>query len=855
AAVLRRHGLRISDLANALSRRNVDLPAGSVETRPQNYLIRFMDQRVTRQGLDELVIIGTGSGGEIRLGDIATIDDSFELDEEKTLFNGQRAALLQVNKAKTEDTLRVFDAVEAFIEREQQLAPPEIGFTLTDDSSTVVRERLRILTGNGVQGLILVFLVMWLFFQLRFAFWVAMGLPTSFLGGIFIMSLLGQSINMISMVALLITLGLLMDDAIVIAENIATHLRKGKSAFHAAVDGVIQVMPGVFSSFLTSVAVFAPLAFLSGNMGKILEVIPVVLIAVLAVSLLEAFLILPHHLEHALKNHEVDKQPLFRQRFDAFIEWLRHELLGRAIDVVIHWRYLFLGLVFALFIASIGMLAGGHLKRVAFPDIDGDSFEARLLLPQGTPLWRTEAVVAEITAALKRVDDHYTPLQPGQKRLIQDVTIRYNRNLDAGETGTHVATISVDILGSEARAGRVDDYLQTWRKEVGNIPDVVSLNFKEPQAGPAGIAIEIRLKGRDLKQLKAASLELQAWLQRYRGIINLADDLRPGKPEFRLHLKDGSLAFGLDASTIANQLRAAFFGITADEIETETESYEITVALTDLSHNTLDDLRSFRIVTANGDQVPLSTVADIEMGQGYARIQRIQGVRTVTITADMDTALGNANQILAATQRDFLPELQQRYPDVTVILEGQAEESSKTSTSMARGFLIGLVGIFILLSFQFRSYIEPAAVMLTIPLALIGVIWGHILMGLELSMPSIMGAVSLAGIVVNDSILLVEFLKLRAREGIPIPEAAKIASRERFRAVLLTSLTTVAGLTPLLMETSLQAQILIPLACSIVFGLLATTLLVLFVVPAIFSVFSDFGWVSVIREQHMDDVD
>jgi len=855
AEMLRRHGLSISDLANAISRQNIDLPAGSVETRQHNYLIRFMDQQGTLQGLDELVIIGTGSGGEIRLGDIATIHDSFELDEEKILFNGQRAALLQVNKAKTEDTLRVFNAVETFIEREQQLAPPNIKFTLTNDSSTVVRDRLQILTSNGMQGLVLVFLVMWLFFQLRFAFWVAMGLPISFLGGLFIMSLMGQSINMISMVALLITLGLLMDDAIVIAENIATHLRKGKSAFHAAVDGTIQVMPGVVSSFLTSVAVFAPLAFLSGNMGKVLEVIPVVLIAVLAVSLIEAFLILPHHLEHALKNHEADKQPLFRQRFDAFIERLRHDVLGRAIDAVIHWRYLFLGLVLALFIASIGMLAGGHLKRVAFPDIDGDSFEARLLLPQGTPLWRTEAVVAEITAALQRVDDYYTPLQPGQKELIEDVTIRYNQNLDAGEKGTHVATISVDILGSEVRVGRVDDYLQSWREEVGDIPDVISLNFKEPQAGPAGIAIEIRLKGRDLKQLKAASLELQTWLQQYQGVINMADDLRPGKPEIRLHLKDGSFAFGLDAATIANQLRAAFFGITADEIETETESYEISVALTDLSQSTLDDLQSFRIVTAKGDQVPLSTVADIEMGRGYARIQRIQGVRTVTITADMDTALGNANQILAATQRDFLPELQQRYPDVSVILEGQAAESSKTSGSMARGFLIGLVGIFILLSFQFRSYIEPAAVMLTIPLAMIGVIWGHLLMGLDLSMPSIMGAVSLAGIVVNDSILLVEFLKLRAREGISIPEAAKIASRERFRAILLTSLTTVAGLTPLLMETSLQAQILIPLACSIVFGLLVATLLVLFVVPALFSVFSDFGWVSVTKEQHMDDAD
>ena len=855
AEMLQRHGLSISDLANAISRQNIDLPAGSIETRQRNYLIRFMDQRGSLQGLEELVIIGAGSGGEIRLGDIASIQDSFELDEEKILFNGQRAALLQVNKAKTEDTLRVFNAVQAFIAHEQQLAPPAVKFTLTNDSSSVVRDRLQILTSNGMQGLVLVFLVMWLFFQLRFAFWVAMGLPISFLGGLFIMSLLGQSINMISMVALLITLGLLMDDAIVIAENIATHLRKGKSAFRAAVDGTTQVMPGVLSSFLTSVAVFAPLAFLSGNMGKVLEVIPVVLIAVLAVSLLEAFLILPHHLEHALRNREADPQSAFRQRFDAFIEWLRNDLLGRAIDAVIHRRYLFLGLVLALFMASLGMLAGGHLKRIAFPDIDGDSFEARLLLPQGTPLWRTEAVVAQISAALQRVDDHYTPLQPGQQHLIEDVTIRYNQNLDAAEKGSHVATISVDILGSEARVGRVDDYLQRWRQEVGVIPDIISLNFKEPQAGPAGIAIEIRIQGRDLKQLKAASLELQAWLQQYQGVINMADDLRPGKPEIRLHLKDGSLAFGVDAATIADQLRAAFYGITADEIETESDSYEIDVALSDLSHDTLDDLQGFHIITTKGDQVPLRTLADIELGQGYARIQRIQGVRSVTITADMDTELGNANQILSATQRDFLPALQQRYPDVRIILEGQAAESSKTSGSMAWGFLIGIVGIFILLSFQFRSYIEPAAVMLTIPLAMIGVIWGHLLMGLDLSMPSIMGAVSLAGIVVNDSILLVEFLKLRAREGIPIPEAAKIASRERFRAVLLTSLTTVAGLTPLLMETSLQAQILIPLACSIVFGLLTATLLVLFVVPALFSVFSDFGWVSVAREQQLDEAD
>ncbi len=856
AVTLQRHGLSISDISNAIARQSVDLPAGAIETQQRNYLIRFMDQRRTIEELKQLVIIGaSGSGGELRLGDIATIRDTFELDEEKILFNGERAALLQINKAKSDDTLRVFDAVEAFVEHEQQLAAPGVRLTLTNDNSSIVRSRLQILVSNGLQGLVLVFLVMWLFFKFRFAFWVALGLPVSFLGGLFVLSLLGQSINMISMVALLISLGLLMDDAIVISENIATHLRNGKSALRAAIDGTKQVMPGVLSSFATSFAVFVPLAFLSGNMGKVLQVIPVVLIAVLAISLLEAFLILPHHLAHAMKGRERDNEKLsgFRQRFDNGIEWLRNKALGSVVDLVITWRYLFLGLVVALFIASIGMLASGHLKRIAFPDIDGDSIEARLLMPQGTPLWRTEETVTKIAQALQRVDDHYTPLQPQQKKLVQDVTIRYNQNLDANEAGSHVATISVDLLTAEERVGRTDDFLSRWRTELGDLPDVISLNFKEPQVGPAGLAIEVRLQGDDMRRLKQASLELQQWLRQYQGVINLSDDLRPGKPEIRLHLKPGSLAFGLDAVTIATQLRAAFFSITADEVQSGNESYEISVRLDDSGRDQVSDLMDFRIVTAAGDQVPLSTVVDVELDKGYARIQRIQGIRTVTITADVDTEFGNADQILKATGENFLPGLRETYPDINIVIEGQAAESGKTGSSMVRGFAIGLVAIFILLSFQFRSYIEPIGVMVAIPLSMIGVIWGHVLMGLEISMPSIMGAVSLAGIVVNNSILLVEFLKLRAAEGHSIPEAAKMASRERFRSILLTTLTTTAGMTPLLLETSLQAQILIPLVTSIVFGLLAATVLVLLVVPAIFTVFSDFGWVRVDREQHPEE--
>jgi multidrug efflux pump subunit AcrB len=847
---LRRHGVSISDIAAVLATQNIDLPAGAVKAHQRNYLIRFMNQSRTVQELENLVVLGSSSGaGEILLGDIADIEDTFELDEEKLLMNGQRAGLLEIYKSKSEDTLRVFNAVHEFIELERQAAPPGVHLTLTNNNATVVKARLQILVSNGLQGLLLVFVVMWLFFQFRFAFWVAMGLPVSFLGGLFIMSLLGQSINMITMVALLISLGLLMDDAIVISENIAMHLHQGKSALKSAIDGTRQVMPGVISSFLTSVAVFAPLAFLSGNMGRVLQVIPVVLIGVLAVSLVEAFLILPHHLDHALKRQKRGSGGRFRERFDHGIDWFCENVLGRIVDAAVEWRYLFLGLVVAAFLASIGMLAGGHLKRVAFPDIDGDSMEARLLMPQGTPLWRTEAIVDEVTTALKQVDDYFTPMQPQQKKLIRDVMVQYNKNLDANEAGTHVATINADLLSAEERVGRIDDFLGYWRKLLGSKPDVILLNFKEPQAGVAGVAIEIRLQGDDLDQLKEASLELQGWLRQYQGILNLSDDMRPGKPEIRLKMKEGALAFGLNALTVAIQVRDAFLGVTPQEVQSAGEFYEIRIVLNENSRMHLNDLFDFRIVTGAGHQVPLSSVADVTMERGYARIKHIKGVRTVTVTAEVDSEKGNANQIVSDTRRQFLPGLQNRFPGVEIQVEGQAAESGKTGFSMLRGFLVGLIGIFILLSFQFRSYIEPAAVMVTIPLAMIGVIWGHIIMGLAISMPSMMGAASLAGIVVNDSILLVSFLKLRVREGYSIPEAAKTASRERFRAVLLTSLTTIAGLTPLMLEKSLQAQILTPLATSIVFGLMASTLLVLLVVPALFCVFNDFGWVSVKKDQ------
>ncbi len=592
------YGVSMGDLADAIARQSLDLPAGSIQTRERDILVRFSDQRRSVAELENLVVVGGAEGGEVRLGELARVSDRFELDEERVEFDGRRAALLQVTKTKQQDTLDVMAAVQGFVEAERAQAPPGVQFSLTQNVSSIVSDRLRMLTVNGLQGLLLVFLAMWLFFRLRFAFWVAMGLPVSFLGGLYLMSLVGMSINMITMVALLIALGLLMDDAIVIAENIATRLRAGRDALSAAVEGTRQVAPGVIASFLTTVAVFGPLAFLAGDMGKVLRVLPVVLILVLAVSLIEAFWILPNHLGHALAHPPPRRGRRLRERFDAGLERVRERWIGSAVDALVGRRYLFLGAVLGLFLVAIGLLAGGHLKFRAFPDIEGDLIEARLLLPQGTPLARTEQAVAKVRQALERVDAEFSPRQPDGEPLVRQVSVRYNFNQDAYESGPHLATVTADLLTAERRQGNLNQVINRWRELTGAIPDVISLNFKEPTIGPAGRPIDIRLSGDDLRRLKAASLELQVWLGGYRGVQDLSDDLRPGKPELTLRLKEGATSLGLNASTIAGQLRDAFYGTKASEFQVGREAYEIDVRLRDRDKASLRDLYDFRIITS-----------------------------------------------------------------------------------------------------------------------------------------------------------------------------------------------------------------------------------------------------------------
>ncbi len=838
---LRQFGLSSADVANAIRRQSTGMPAGRLEGSEEDILLRFDDERRAVDAFRDLVVIASARGAEVRLGDIATISERFELPEQKVTFDARRAALLTVRKNRSRDALDVLAAVRDFVAVERQRAPPGVRLDLTRDRASLIGERLDLLLTNSLQGLVLVFLALWLFFNLRYSFWVVMGLPVSFLGALFAISQLGISLNMISAVGLLIAVGLLMDDAIVIAENIATRMRKGDTPAHAAVAGARQVLPGILSSFATTALILGSVAFIGGTLGQILRVMPIVLLVVLAVSLAEAFLILPNHLSHSLAHGRSRPPARLRQAFERGFESFRDGPFRALVARAVAYPYLSVGMVLFVLLGSVALVAGGKLGFRGFPDVQGDIVEARILLPQGTPLRRTEEVVERVTAVLGQIDAELTPQQPGGQALVRHVAVIYDDNPDAFESGPHVARVSGDLLSAEVRNADLDDVLARWRRQVGELPDVIQVNFTEPTLGPAGRAIDIRLHGGDLAQLQAASRALQDWLVRYAGVHDVSDDLRPGKRELRLHLEHGAGALGLDARAVADQVAAAFQGITVDEFPLGGESYAVTVRLSEADRATPADLEDLRIVGPDGALIPLRVAARVEERRGWARINRVDARRTVTVTGDVDSARANAQAIVAATQAQFLPGLLRDFPGIDYSIEGESRESGETGGSIVRNMLLGLVGVYLLLAFQFRSYLLPLAVMSVIPTGLIGVIWGHFLLGLDLSMPSIMGAASLAGIVVNDSILLIQFIVQARREGRGSRDAAAQAAVQRFRPIFLTSLTTVAGLTPLLLEKSLQAQVLIPLAASLAFGLAAATLVALFLVPALYCVFDDLS--------------
>ncbi|MFW3615197.1 efflux RND transporter permease subunit [Billgrantia antri] len=842
--VLGQHGLSARELARRVANQSLDLPLGTLETADRDILLRFTDQRRSMAELAELVVVSDAGGGELTLGELATTTEAGERAEEQIHFNGEPALVLEVSKALRDDALTVKERLESLLEAERRRFDGGISLAMTQDATSIVRDRLRMLVENGLMGLVLVVLVMSLFFRPRLALWAVLGLPVAFMGAFAVMALTGLSLNMITLVALLMAIGIVMDDAIVITDSIAVHALKETSPVEAVVAGTRQVLPGVLSSFLTTVAVFAPLSFLAGELGAVLEVLPVVLIAALAASLVEAFWILPHHLKGSVgklaDGHDSRFRVAFEQRFTSF-----RETVGRLADRAIRFRHVVLGLMLTVILASAGFMAGGHVGSEAMPDIDGDVLEARILMPQGTPLARTGAVVERVEAAMHELDARYSPEQPEGTSLVEAIQVRFNHNSSAREAGPHVATVIVDLLTAERRRVTLDELTAAWREAIGEIEGLQRLIIQEPGFGPAGVPVEVRLTGESLEAMKAAALELGEHLKGYAAVYNVIDDLRLGKPQLAFSMAEGAHGMGLSADEVAGQLRAALLGEIADTQRIGDQEVEVLIRLAEEDRSSLDDLADLTIALQDGHRVPLEMVANADERREWARITRIDGRRTVTVEANVDARRASGQAIVDdLTSGGWLENFRARHPDVAISFEGQVASSSETGGSIGRGLLIGLVGIFVILSFQFRSYVEPLIVMLSIPLAFIGALWGHVLMGYYLSMPSLIGAASLAGIVVNNAILLIHFIKAHRAQGLGAVAAAGQASRDRLRAILISSTTTIAGLLPLLAETSTQAAAIKPLVISVVFGLLSATILVLLVIPALYVLFDDWGWVE-----------
>lgn len=839
---LRRYGLSGSDVINAIETRSLRQPLGEAEVRDTSYVLRYSDARRSVATLEDLIILQTPQGGVVRLRELARVRIVDNDENVQSYIDGDQAAIISIFKSKKVDSIRVFKAVDTVLQAERARYPAPFRLTVTNNMTELVSERLRLILQNIGMGLVLVFGTMWLFFSMREALWISAALPVSFLGGLFLMSVLGITINMITLVALLMAVGVIMDDSIVIAENI-DKWRARAGPLEAAAKGTMEVMPGVLSSFLTTACVFGPLMFLSGDFGQILKFIPMVLLLVLSLSLIEGFLLLPHHLSHGGQPDRGGHRPRPAARA---LEWVKARVVLPVATRMVAQRYLTFGTVIAALILSVGLVASGKIKVIGFPATESDTLIARISLTPGIDRSHTVATVDQLLAALNRVDARLTPGTVGTAPLVERVLVQYAVNSDVNANGPNTATITVDLLESSLRNIAADDVLDIWRDEAGPIPDLVQGSFSQAERGPGGADLDVELLGRDLAALEAAANDMLIALVSRADVSEAYLDFYGGRKEIQLALNTFGYSVGLTPQALASQLRNSFEGAEVDRFRAGPSSRTVRVALGDTIAS-LSDLELFPVTLNNGKQVALAAVANLAVTASYPSITRKNGMAVARIQGKIDRAATTSGQISAIVTDQLAPQFAQTHPGIAVQIGGATQEQQKSQASMMVSLLLGLIGVYMVLAFQFRSYSLPLVVMLSIPFALIGTILGHLGLGMDLSMPSMIGFASLSGIVVNNAILFLTFFQSHL-EGDDYIGASLNAVRDRFRPILLSTSTTFIGLVPIISDSSPQVQTLVPLVVSVAFGLLASMVLVVLVFPAIlsiyFDVFSVRGWIG-----------
>jgi multidrug efflux pump subunit AcrB len=842
---LRMYRLTLAEVAAIIRQSSVEVPGGRLETDGGQVLLRIDNRRDWAREFARIPIVTTSSGTTVYLEDLATVREGFESSTREATYERLRALALQVYRVGKQTPIGVSDAArKAMAEIETDL-PPGISWTITSDSSDVYKQRLELLLKNALIGLTLVLLLLGLFLELKLAFWVTMGIPISFLGGLLFLPIVGISINMISLFAFIIALGIVVDDAIIAGENIYEYRQRGLSNIEAAVAGARDVAGPITFSILTNIVAFMPMLFVPGVMGKVWKVIPLVVITVFLISLIESLLILPSHLAHSKStsnNRLVLAIQRLQQGFGLKFTWFVENIYGRLLEVVLRYKFLTVSLLVSILIITFGYVQSGRISMILMPRVESDRAVVTATLPFGSPYIEVARVRDRIVEAIERVRQAH-----GGDRLVVGISSLINEN--SVEVNAYLTAPAVRPLTTR-------EVTRLWRKEAGTIVGVESTSFESDRGGPgSGSAISVELSHRDIEVLDQASALLAAKLAEFAQVKDINDGYTPGKPQFTFTVSERGRSLGLTPAEVGRQVRDAFQGAIA--LRQQRGAFEVTmrVQLPESERYSEFDIENMLIATPAGTFVPLSDIAEVKRGRAYTSITRRDGRRTVTVAADVEP-MEDTPVIVAALGSTALPELARRFPGLSSSFKGREADRAEGMQSLFQGFLFALASIYFLLAIPFRSYSQPLIVMAAIPFGIVGAVLGHLLMGYSLSLMSMMGVVALSGIVVNDSLVLVDYANKRRRDGFDPHNAVKAAALRRFRPVLLTTLTTFFGLAPMIFETSRQARFMIPMAISLGFGILFATLITLGLVPCLYLIIENvrgfFSRVSAVPAEPAD---
>jgi len=861
---LRRYGISFDQVSRAVSSSSLDLPGGSVKTSGGEILVRTKGQKYRGKEFEKIVVLTRPDGTEVYLDEIADIIDGFEDSDQLARFDGKPAVLINVFRIGEQDALEVADTVKDYVKEKKNELPAGVSIAVWSDFSRILRSRISLLTHNAYYGLTLVFLCLTLFLDLRLAFWTMMGIPISFLGAFVILPQLGVTINMISLFAFIVVLGIVVDDAIVVGENIFDYRQQGMPPLRAAIVGVKELWSPVTIAILTTVAAFLPLLYVKGNMGKIMRVIPMVVISVLMISLVEALLILPAHLSHGRLHKKPGPIARLQEKIRQRLEWFINIPFAHVVKLCVKWRYVTVAGGMVVLLATVGYVVGGHIKFLFLPDVEADNIVAMLTMPQGTPREKTEEIVRYLEDKAQEIrrdiDDRIADGYPSiYKHISTTIGSSYTgrggpRGSAVAASGSHLAVVNIELLPSEERDIPAHEFgldlsatsmMNRWRDSVGEIAGVSSLKFISSMFS-AGDAIDVELSHRNFDTLLKAADRLKEKLAEYEGVKEISDSFLPGKMELKLSLKENGRTLGLTLADLARQVRQGFYGDEVQRVQRGRDDIRIMVRYPEQQRKSIADIENMRIRTVGGVEVPFNTVASVKYGRGYATINRTDRRRVVQVTADVDDKVANAKEINNELFSNVLPQLSQEFPGLFFGARGEEEERAESLGSLKKNFIVALLGIFGLLAVQFRSYIQPVIIMTAIPFGIVGAVIGHIIMGFNLSLLSMFGIVALTGVVVNDSLILIDLINRRRSSDEPIEQVVCSSATRRFRPIIMTTLTTFFGLCPMIFEKSLQARFLIPMAVSLAFGVLFATLITLVLIPCLYTILEDVK--SVIRE-------